>query len=204
MLSRGSILFARRRAQRPHPFLYFSFTLPDMHPLRVSTENFWAKADPLSPLSCNSSSTVHLSTSISCLDLDMKDLSAVSNKHSRNIVYPKKRPSPYGVSKSRKPTPPLLPSRNPTRKTPASAKATLVQQRQREAHITALRREGVLLEEEYRDEIRYYMHDMEVRPKVLSFLFHVVLKLSQATHDVVRRVYGSTARNSVAYAPLSC
>lgn len=38
----------------------------------------------------------------------------------------------------------------------------MIQQRQREAQILALRREGVLLEEEYREEIRYYMHDMEV------------------------------------------
>ena|ERR1700722_4242867 len=48
-------------------------------------------------------------TLILCLDLDMKDLSALSNKHLRNTVYPKKRPSPYGVSKSRKLTMPLLP-----------------------------------------------------------------------------------------------
>jgi hypothetical protein len=38
----------------------------------------------------------------------------------------------------------------------------MAQQRLREAQILALRRQGVLLEEEYRDEIRQYMHDMEV------------------------------------------
>lgn len=38
----------------------------------------------------------------------------------------------------------------------------MIKQRQREAHILALRREGVLLEEEYREEIRFYMHEMEV------------------------------------------
>ena len=41
-------------------------------------------------------------------------------------------------------------------------KTALMQQRQREAQIIALRREGIWLEEEYRDEIRYYMQDMEV------------------------------------------
>ncbi|KAJ6627232.1 cyclin-like protein [Mycena sp. CBHHK59/15] len=90
----------------------------------------------------------------------MKDVSALQ-KHSRNsLVYPKKRPSPHGISKSHK-TPLLLPPRAPARKTPRSAKAALIQQRHREAQIQALRREGILLEEEYRDEIRYYMHDME-------------------------------------------
>ncbi|KAJ7655116.1 cyclin [Mycena polygramma] len=89
----------------------------------------------------------------------MKDVSA--HKHSRNsLIYPKKRPSPHGISKSHK-TPLLLPPRGPARKTPRSAKSALIQQRQREAHIHALRREGILLEEEYRDEIRHYMHDME-------------------------------------------
>ncbi|RDB29624.1 G1/S-specific cyclin CCN1 [Hypsizygus marmoreus] len=91
---------------------------------------------------------------------DMKDLSTAALRHSRNaLVYPKKRPSPHGVSKSHKS--PLLPANPPGRKTPRSAKAAILQQRQREAQIMALRREGVLLEEEYRDEIRYYMHDME-------------------------------------------
>ncbi|KAJ7102225.1 cyclin [Mycena belliarum] len=90
----------------------------------------------------------------------MKDVSAL-HKHSRNsLIYPKKRPSPHGISKSHK-TPLLLPPRGPARKTPRSAKSALIQQRQREAQIQALRREGILLEEEYRDEIRYYMHDME-------------------------------------------
>jgi hypothetical protein len=90
----------------------------------------------------------------------MKDVS--SNKANRASIYPKKRPSPHGISKSRKATPHLLPAHGPVRKSPLSAKALLIQQRQREAQIKALRREGVLLEEEYREEIRYYMHDMEV------------------------------------------
>ncbi|KAF7339725.1 G1/S-specific cyclin CLN1 [Mycena sanguinolenta] len=53
--------------------------------------------------------------------------------------------------------------RPPARKSPRSAKSALVQQqqRQREAQIQALRQQGILLEEEYRDEIRKYMHDME-------------------------------------------
>ncbi|GLB36317.1 putative cyclin family protein [Lyophyllum shimeji] len=90
----------------------------------------------------------------------MKDVSTASHRHSRNsLIYPKKRPSPHGVSKSHKS--PVLPPNGPARRTPRSAKAAILQQRQREAQIMALRREGVLLEEEYREEIKYYMHDME-------------------------------------------
>lgn len=84
-----------------------------------------------------------------------------SNRHSRNsLIYPKKRPSPHGITKSHRS--PLLPANGLARKTPRSAKIALMQQRQREAQIQALRREGIILEEEYRDEIRYYMLDMEV------------------------------------------
>jgi len=90
----------------------------------------------------------------------MKDVSTASLRHSRSsLIYPKKRPSPHGVSKYHKS--PLLPTNGPIRRTPRSAKSAILQQRQREAQILALRREGVLLEEEYREEIQYYMHDME-------------------------------------------
>lgn len=98
---------------------------------------------------------------------DMKDISTAAIRHSRNsLVYPKKRPSPHGgVVKSQKS--PLLPSNAPARRSPRSAK-TAILQRQREAQILALRREGVLLEEEYRDEIQFYMHEMEVCLTCLS------------------------------------
>jgi len=87
----------------------------------------------------------------------MKDVA--SNKHARNLVYPKKRPSPHGVSKAHKS--PLLPANGLTRRTPRTNKLALLQQRQREAQIQALRREGIFLEEEYMDEIHHYMLDME-------------------------------------------
>lgn len=92
----------------------------------------------------------------------MKDTSSSSiSRHSRNTVYSRKRPSPHGVSKSHYKTPLL--SQNPNRKTPRSARTTILQQqRLREAQLIALRREGVIIEEEYREEIRRYMHDMEV------------------------------------------
>ncbi|KII93487.1 hypothetical protein PLICRDRAFT_49530 [Plicaturopsis crispa FD-325 SS-3] len=87
----------------------------------------------------------------------MKDTSIASTRHSRqSALYPKKRPSPHGITKSHKS--PLLP---PIRRSPQSAKAAMIAHRQREAQISALRKEGVLLEEEYREEIQYYMHDME-------------------------------------------
>jgi hypothetical protein len=117
-----------------------------------------ADIDKPSPLLYfNSSQSIEHSPSILCLD--MKDVA--SNKHSRSsLVYPKKRPSPHGISKSHKS--PLLPANGLARRTPRSAKVAMIQQRQREAQIQALRREGIFLEEEYRDEIRYYMLDMEV------------------------------------------
>ncbi|TFK76939.1 hypothetical protein BDN72DRAFT_754651 [Pluteus cervinus] len=88
----------------------------------------------------------------------MKDISAASNKHSRHsAIYPKKRPSPHGVSKAHK-----SPANGPPRKSPHCTKASAwVQQRQRETRLVAVRQDGIILEEEYRDEICYYMHDME-------------------------------------------
>ncbi|KAG9314513.1 hypothetical protein JVU11DRAFT_5310 [Chiua virens] len=89
---------------------------------------------------------------------DMKDISISSCRSSRKVAYPKKRPSPSGVSKIHKtPGGPFAPSH----KSPYSAKSTFLQQRRRDAQIAALRRQGVLLEEEYRDDIRFYMHEME-------------------------------------------
>ena len=100
--------------------------------------------------------------SLGSIPPEMKDVSTAALRHSRNpLIYPKKRPSPHGVSKLHKS--PLLPHNGPARRTPRSAKAAILQQRQREAQIMALRREGILLEEEYREEIQFYMHNMEVR-----------------------------------------
>ncbi|KAI6133184.1 cyclin-like protein [Pisolithus croceorrhizus] len=89
----------------------------------------------------------------------MKDISISSYRSSRNVAYPKKRPSPHGISKSHKT--PLLGPPPTCRMSSYSAKSVFLQQRQREAQITALRRQGVLLEEEYREDIRLYMHEME-------------------------------------------
>ena len=100
----------------------------------------------------------------------MKDVSN-SVRTARPSAYPKKKPSPYGVSKSRKqqtqhqqrqPQTPLHPAQAVVRKSPRGAKAQEALQRQRESQIHALRREGIYLEEEYRDEIQEYMHAMEV------------------------------------------
>ena len=142
-----------------------------------------------SPLNCISSpSVVHSSDTIR---LDMKDVA--SNRHSRNsLIYPKKRPSPHGISKSHKS--PLLPANGLARRTPRSTKVALIQQKQREAQIQALRREGIFLEEEYREEIRYYMQDMEVSSVSIfhAFYSHSFLELL-ALYYVVYSVNGSTA-----------
>jgi hypothetical protein len=91
----------------------------------------------------------------------MKDISAPSIRQSRASALVKKRPSPAGVTKhrARKPTPPT----QPLPQTPRSAKSTFLHnKRQRELQVLALQREGIYLEEEYREEIRRYMHYMEV------------------------------------------
>lgn len=100
------------------------------------------------------------SDSTSLTTIDMKDVSN-STRVPRPSAYPKKRPSPYGVSKSRKQSP-LYPPHPVVRKSPRAARAEQQAQRQREAQIMAMRREGIYLEDEYREEIRYYMHEMEV------------------------------------------
>jgi hypothetical protein len=140
---------------KPHPHLILFFVSPDMSSPVLSsylTDTVY-RCLPSSP-----QSIVHPSASITISPQDMKDVSTLSTKPSRASVYPKKRPSPHGVVKGHKS--PLLPAYGPLRRSPRSAKS---QQKQYEAQILALRRQGVLLEEEYREEIRQYMHDMEVR-----------------------------------------
>lgn len=91
--------------------------------------------------------------------LNMKDVTVLSNRTARSQFYPKKRPSPHrdGVQKPRcKDTPAT------SRRTPAVIKAELQRLRQREAQLAAFRREGIYVEEEYREEICCYMHEMEV------------------------------------------
>lgn len=91
----------------------------------------------------------------------MKDISTASTRHARqrSQAYPKKRPSPHGISKSHKS--PLVPTNASTRPSPRAAKAAHAQQRHKTAQLVAARRECVYLEEEYRDEIRRYMHELE-------------------------------------------
>jgi hypothetical protein len=105
--------------------------------------------------------------------LNMKDTS--TSRHSRNNpLYPKRRPSPNGVTKSRKSQSPLtfsvVAAAAASRRSPRAAKMESVLQRRRELQLAALRREGILLEDEYREEIRYYMYEMEVRWPCFEFL----------------------------------
>jgi len=92
----------------------------------------------------------------------MKDIA--SSKNVRTSIYPRKRPSPHGISKSRgqNDSPLLYSSQSNTRKSPRNIKAEQMARKQRGAQISAFRREGIYLEEEYRDEIQQYMLEMEV------------------------------------------
>lgn len=91
----------------------------------------------------------------------MKEASSSTRAHRHAGAYPKKRPSPHGVQKHPK-SPALLPADGLARRTPRPTKYASIQQKEREARIQALRREGIILEEEYRDDIREYMYQMEV------------------------------------------
>src|SRR5947209_4775269 len=110
------------------------------------TELSRANEHALCPLTCSPPSSEHLSASILHKLFNMKDVST-NSKHVRISIYPKKRPSPHGVTKLRKAPTPLQVSHTPVRKTPPpSAKTILLQQRQREAHMAALRRDAIYLE----------------------------------------------------------
>lgn len=90
----------------------------------------------------------------------MKDVSSSSTRAARNSLYLKKRPSPLrdaGVQKTR-----CRDLANAPRRSPAVIKAEMQRQRQREAQLAAFRKEGIYVEEEYREEICYYMRQMEV------------------------------------------
>lgn len=151
----------------------------------------------------------HLSrppTSVPILPIStMKDIS--SSKNVRTSLYPRKRPSLHGISKARgqKDSPPPHTSHPNTRKSPRNIKAEQLAHKQREAKISALRREGIYLEEEYREEIRRYMHEMEV----CNFFFPLQKKttaqvsLVSAIYDVFCSINGSTTRDSMAHATLS-
>jgi hypothetical protein len=147
----------------PLPVSIFSLRFPIVNPLSLFFLNIGSAlrgimTDPASPSPLRIRSSTSLDASYT-IRLDMKDVT--STKHTRNsLIYPKKRPSPHGISKPHKS--PLLPANGLARRTPRTTKVALIQQRQREAQIQALRREGIFLEEEYHDEIRYYMLDMEV------------------------------------------
>jgi len=129
-----------------------------------------------SPLSSSLSVVSFPRSTFPTASLVMKDISTTSYRSSRNAAYPKKRPSPSGISKHNK-TSPLGPP-PVTRRTPYSAKAALLQQRQRQAQISALRRQGIFLEEEYREDIRFYMHEMEVCLTFVTALLKVLISIT--------------------------
>lgn len=139
-----------------HQLLFILFNHPYMIPPVLP-------AVEMASHTTSSSSSIPISSTLpatSSPDSEMKD---VSNSHraARPSAYPKKKPSPYGITKSSKRQSPAY-GHSPIRKTPR-AKVEVMVQRQRYLHLT-LRRDGVILEEEYHEEIRAYMHEMEVSP----------------------------------------
>ena len=131
----------------------------------------------------------------------MKDLSNSTAKHARHPVYPKKRPSPHrdGVAKWRSKQSPIPLA---VRRTPQLLRAELM--RQRQAQLLAFRKDGIYVEEEYREEIRFYMHEMEVRftarnSFVIGFMNALFPNRAEIYHEFCS-VHGYSTGNSMAYA----
>ena len=78
-----------------------------------------------------------------------------------------------------------------------------VLQRRRELQLAALRREGIHLEDEYREEIRYYMYEMEVRwhCSEIPVTFLIDWLIFSAVHDGDDFINGPATRNQMANAP---
>ncbi|KAH9835637.1 cyclin [Rhodofomes roseus] len=91
----------------------------------------------------------------------MKEVLPSSSRASRHSAYLKKRPSPHGVSKSRKQSSPVYIPLGMVRKTPRAVRAELLARSQKPIQLVMMRRDGIYLEEEYREEIRRYMHEQE-------------------------------------------
>lgn len=120
----------------------------------------------------------------SFLSLNMKDVSSISTRPVRNQLYPKKRPSPHrdGIQKSR-----CKESPSTSRRTPAVIKAEIHRLRQREAQLAAYRKEGIYIEEEYREDICYYMHEMEVSLWQLQLIRNVA-RILNSKHQLCRTI----------------
>lgn len=146
--------------------------------------------------------SVALSSASVLSSQSMKDLSNSTAKHARHPVYPKKRPSPHrdGVAKWRSKQSPIPLA---VRRTPQLLRAELM--RQRQAQLLAFRKDGIYVEEEYRDEIQFYMHEMEVSSNIRSicyWLYESSLSLFQRAeiYHEFGSVYGYSTGNSMAYA----
>lgn len=125
---------------------------------------------PPSPSSFTSSITINPLVSLSSLHPPiMKDTSTSSVRNARNQAYPKKRPTlcqDGGIQKSR-----CKDSPTTSRRTPVVLRAELLRIKRREAQLAAFLKEGIYVEEEYRDEICFYMHEMEVSTICYSSCF---------------------------------
>jgi hypothetical protein len=111
-------------------------------------------------------------------------------------------PSSCGVTKSRSKS--SLSS--PRRIAPSQSSESLLAlelQRKRQQQIIALEREvRGLLEEEYREDVKSYMHQMEVNQFSLvpNLMIQCSYSLSVAPYNVLRSIYRYAARTTMAYA----
>ena len=72
-----------------------------------------------------------------------------------------------------------------------------MRQRHRQAQLLAYRREGIYIEEEYREDICYYMHEMEVRSDSSFVSMNALLNFEglafAEVHHELRDFHGPTA-----------
>lgn len=180
---------------------------------RVNSRADSGSSTPILSYRPPTSSPLHIVSTANIIplsSLNMKDTSA-SSRHSRNNpLYPKRRPSPHGVTKFRKSQSPLTLSvvavaAAASRRSPRVAKMESVLQRRRELQLAALRREGVLLEDEYREDIRYYMYEMEVRRPYFksSYISHQLGHFFRGSQWELHHQWTSNQKSSGTCAPAS-
>lgn len=152
---------------------------------------------------CTSSPLTLMSSSSDQTALDMKDVTVSSSRSSRSTAYPKKRPSPHGIFKTRK-----LQQASPNAssavacRSPHALKMQREQQRQQQQLVVraavTLCKESPQMEEEYREEVQNYMYQMEVSTLLYSLMSAApdyMFRPRTALYHGINFVYGPTARD---------
>ena len=131
--------------------------------MATPTSDLHSLTDAVSSLSCSPQSILHVHPPVSHPSPSMKDVSTAT-RVPRFSVYKKRQSPSGGISKSRKESPLRT---GVLRKSPRAVTRDVYAQRQREASIMAYLRE-LASDDDYRDDITGYMHEMEVSSRRLT------------------------------------